>query len=238
MNPLPFDYTVKPNPRRRRMAICVTPAGEVIVRTPPRTSKKSVTLMLQQNIPWVLDAVSRAQSKIDHHWRWEPGGVMPLLGQPVRVGIAEDGRARIENGQILLSGSSPDEWIQSGVAIYRQFAQKYMPAIVERFAPVVGNSPASIAIGGAATSWGCCKKNGVIRFSWRLVCMEPAFIEYVAVHELCHLRHFDHSPAFWGEVAKILPDWKVRKNSPAVANIAAWLISVLPVGGRKGSRND
>lgn len=232
MNPLPFDYTIIPNSRRRKIAICVTPDGRVIVRTPLRTSKKAVDSMLRRNIPWVLDTISRAQARIDNHWQWKPGGIMPLLGKAMPVGIAADGLPRIQNGTVLLS-QNPDQWLQSGVEAYRAFALQYMSELVARLAPIVGVMPAGIRIGGAATSWGCCKKDGVIRFSWRLICMDPAFIEYVAVHELCHLRHFDHSPAFWGEVAKTLPDWKSRKNLPGVGNIAAWLVSVLPAIGNK-----
>ena len=67
-------------------------------------------------------------------------------------------------------------------------------------------------IGNARRSWGCCRKDGVIRFSWRLVGMQPEFCRYVAVHELCHLLHFNHSAAFWEEVARVMPEWKeVRK---------------------------
>lgn len=237
MNPLPFDYTIIPNPRRRRIAICVTPDGRVIVRTPPRTSKKSVDSMLRRNTPWVLDTISRSQARIDNQWQWQPGGMMPLLGKAVPVYIAGDSRARIQDGAILLS-QNPDQWVQSGIEAYRAFALQYMSRLVAQFAPIVGVMPAGIKIGGAARSWGCCKKDGVIRFSWRLVCMNPDFIEYVAVHELCHLRHFDHSPAFWDAVASVMPDWKQRRKLPEVGNIAAWLESVVPAGGQKGLHHD
>ncbi len=232
MNPLPFDYTIIPNPRRRRIAVCVTPDGRVIVRTPPRTSKKAVAAMLSRNTPWVLDAVSRAQARIDPRWQWQPGGMMPLLGEAVPVGAAGDGCARIQDGAILLP-ENPDLWLASGIEVYRAFALQYMLRLVEQLAPIVGVKPAGVRIGGAARSWGCCKKDGVIRFSWRLVCMPPAFVEYVAVHELCHLRHFDHSPAFWDAVARVMPDWKQRRNLPQSGNIAAWLESVVPANGHQ-----
>ena len=51
-----------------------------------------------------------------------------------------------------------------------------------------------------------------LRFNWRLVLAPPAALDYVAVHELAHLRHRDHSRAFWDEVTRWLPDWKERRT--------------------------
>ena len=62
------------------------------------------------------------------------------------------------------------------------------------------------------TRWGSCSlRTRTVCFALRLWTMPPAAREYVAVHELCHLLHPDHSPAFWAEVARLLPDYAARR---------------------------
>lgn len=212
MEKLPFDYTIISHPRRKRIAISVTPEGKVIIRTPPRTARKRIEKMLEENAGWVMESLSRVQVSDRKKWRWEPGGVMPLLGQEMTVALAADGKPGIYDGKIALTGNCPEDWVRCGKALYRQIAGEYMQKLVSELEPLVGVRAAGVNIGNARRSWGCCRKDGVIRFSWRLVGMQPEFCRYVAVHELCHLLHFNHSAAFWEEVARVMPEWKeVRK---------------------------
>ena len=61
--------------------------------------------------------------------------------------------------------------------------------------------------------WGSCSVDGTIRFNWRIAMVPPEFVDYIAVHELCHLRHPNHSPAFWAAVMSVLPTAKeLRKR--------------------------
>jgi len=59
-----------------------------------------------------------------------------------------------------------------------------------------------------------CLKNGDLHFYWKCLMAPLTVIDYIVVHELCHLHHRDHSDAFWNEVDKILPDYRARKGGP------------------------
>jgi predicted metal-dependent hydrolase len=61
--------------------------------------------------------------------------------------------------------------------------------------------------------WGSCTSRGHISLNAQLLLFPPGLVEYVMIHELCHLRHMNHSPAFHGEVARFLPDWEVRRHA-------------------------
>lgn len=61
--------------------------------------------------------------------------------------------------------------------------------------------------------WGSCTSRGHISLNAQLVLFPPDLVEYVMVHELCHLRHMNHSPSFWAEVAKYIPDWEARRHT-------------------------
>ena len=70
--------------------------------------------------------------------------------------------------------------------------------------------PAGIKITSARTRFGSCSSKNSICFSWRLMLYPPEAIDYVIVHELAHIRHHDHSPAFYALIEQYLPDWKAR----------------------------
>ena len=86
--------------------------------------------------------------------------------------------------------------------------QSYMAAHPEPSA----EQPAGITITAARTRFGSCSGKNRLSFSLYLMAYPPDAIEYVVVHELAHIRHHDHSPAFYREVETYLPDWKRRRD--------------------------
>ena len=91
-------------------------------------------------------------------------------------------------------------------------AKAILPGKVADYAARMGVSPAGITITGARTRFGSCSPKNRICFSWRLMAYPEEAIDYVVVHELAHIRHKDHSPAFHAFVASILPDHLERRK--------------------------
>lgn len=69
-----------------------------------------------------------------------------------------------------------------------------------------------ITIREQKTRWGSCSSKQNLNFNWKLILAPPEILDYVVVHELCHLKEMNHSPAFWHEVEQILPDYPQRKK--------------------------
>lgn len=86
-----------------------------------------------------------------------------------------------------------------------RFAER-MAERVSYWVNKTGLQPKKVSASNAKTLWGSCSRNGSIRLSCRLICLPPAVFDYIIVHELVHLRHFDHSQAFWEEVNAIYPE--------------------------------
>ena len=95
-------------------------------------------------------------------------------------------------------------------AALRQLAKEVLPDKVAHYAAIMGVTPASVKITSARTRFGSCSGKNGICFSLYLMQYPEAAIDYVVVHELAHIRHHDHSPAFYAEVARVLPDYKER----------------------------
>ena len=95
---------------------------------------------------------------------------------------------------------------------YRAQAAAYLSAKVEEWA---GErfKPARVSITGARGRWGSCSSGGRLNFSWRVMRLAPELIDYVIVHELCHLEHLNHSKRFWNALEGIMPDFRVRHRA-------------------------
>lgn len=98
---------------------------------------------------------------------------------------------------------------EQALAHFWELSSKVYPA----FADVLGGVPPEIRVRDMTSCWGtCCPGKRRITFARKLCQMPPAAQIYVVVHEYCHFIQLNHSPAFWAEVEKLLPDWKARRT--------------------------
>ena len=81
---------------------------------------------------------------------------------------------------------------------------------VAHFAPLVGVDYGRITIRSQKTRWGSCSSKGDLNFNCLLLLAPPEVLDYVVVHELCHRKQMNHSPRFWAEVARVIPDYKAK----------------------------
>lgn len=95
---------------------------------------------------------------------------------------------------------------------YREAAKEYIPKRVDYFIALTGGSYERITVRGQKTRWGSCSSRGTLSFNWKLMLAPPAILDYVVVHELCHLTHMNHSREFWQAVERVLPDYKERRR--------------------------
>ena len=95
---------------------------------------------------------------------------------------------------------------------YRKAAKQYIYERVEYYLPQTGGHYSSIRIGDQKSRWGSCSSNGTLSFSWRLMLAPPRVLDYVVIHELCHLTHMNHSKDFWDMVESIDADYKEHRK--------------------------
>ncbi len=95
---------------------------------------------------------------------------------------------------------------------YIAAAKDYFPKRVEHYIRFTGGSYERITIRDQKTRWGSCSGRGTLSFNWRLMLAPPAILDYVVVHELCHLTYMDHSAAFWTKVETVYPDFRAARK--------------------------
>ena len=94
----------------------------------------------------------------------------------------------------------------------RRAAREVIPPLVERYSKLMGLKPASIKITSAEKRFGSCSGKNSLCFSWRLMAYPTEAVEYVVVHELAHIKHHNHSSAFYSLIEKYMPDYKERQK--------------------------
>lgn len=95
---------------------------------------------------------------------------------------------------------------------YRNAARAQFENRVAYYHPLTGGHFTSITIRDQKSRWGSCSSRGTLSFNYRLIFAPPAVLDYVVVHELCHLTHMNHSRDFWNMVGTIMPDYKARRG--------------------------
>jgi hypothetical protein len=95
---------------------------------------------------------------------------------------------------------------------YREAARTQFEGRAAYFQLITGGSYSSITVRDQKTRWGSCSSRGTLSFNYRLIFAPPQVLDYVVVHELCHLTHMNHSRDFWNMVARIMPDYQIHRK--------------------------
>ena len=95
---------------------------------------------------------------------------------------------------------------------YRNSARDIFTKRVAYYHAITGGEYTSITIRDQKSRWGSCSSSGTLSFNYRLIFAPPKVLDYVVVHELCHLTHMNHSKDFWNMVETVMPDYKIYKT--------------------------
>ncbi len=91
---------------------------------------------------------------------------------------------------------------------YRNMARKRLESRISHYHRLTGGHYSRITVRDQKTRWGSCSSSGTLSFNYRLIFAPDIILDYVVVHELCHLTHMNHSRDFWNMVGSILPDYR------------------------------
>ncbi len=91
-------------------------------------------------------------------------------------------------------------------------ANEILPLLVARYAAELGVTYNRITVRHQKTRWGSCSSQGNLNFNCLLMLVPPAVRDYVVIHELCHRKELNHSPRFWAEVARVMPDYRQHER--------------------------
>lgn len=191
------------SPRARRVSLRIDPrGGAVVVTLPPRAGRTAGMALLTDHANWVTERLAALPRVIP----FADGAMVPLHDVAHRIRHRPDARAgvRVEDNEIVVSGE-PAFLARRVSDFMRAEARRRLHALVAQKAVLADVRPGRITVKDTQSRWGSCAANGNLAFSWRLV-MAPRFVQdYVASHEVAHLRHMNHGARFWGLVEQLTP---------------------------------
>ena len=215
-----IEYTVIRSRRRRKtIEITLDPGQGVLVAVPMATTKEQISGVVKKRAAWIVRQATAAML-CPRPKAFVSGESLPYLGRQAPLFIEYTDRARVsvafEHWSFHIAAPARLTGDERRQAIERAMVRWYKSRAAERLADRVqywqtrtDSAPRAILIRDQRRRWGSCSPDGTLRFNWRLVMAPPALIDYVLVHELVHLRVKNHSSTFWGEVASLLPDYKL-----------------------------
>lgn len=211
-----FHYTLQFE-TRRTVAMRVETPGNVSVIAPKQLSRKSIEELLKSKSRWIHKQFDLLES-------CEPLGVQAGLlmfrGNVYPLELKEEkGRKQpelsIKDGKIMLYApvNCEEACLEQAVEKwYREQARLSIEKKVEDYAGIIGRRPQKVTIKTQKSQWGSCSNRGNLNFNWRLAMAPDSIVDYLVVHELCHLVHLNHSKEYWGLVESVMPDYKERRN--------------------------
>lgn len=204
-----MDYTLIRS-KRKTVAIRILPGGRIEVRAPLRIPKKDIEYFLSQKSEWIAEKKAAAPPPPPALYE---GSCLPFLGNFYSIHLNTECPHGLFDGKLFLPlpPQSDEAAIQKAAErFFRMQAQMLFPSLVSFYAQKLGVSCKAVHITGAKTRWGSCSSKATINFSWRLLAAPLDQVELVVVHELCHLKHFNHTNEFYHTLSGVFPDWKER----------------------------
>lgn len=220
MPELGFQYELSRSDRRT-LSIKISRDAKVLVHAPRRMSLKHIEDFLFEKRGWVLENLAKAQERKAISDSFVPGGETGLLlfGREYPLAVVKSRRAGFDGGSFFVpDGLSPDETAAALKEVYRSIAKDYLVKRTYELADSFGETVTSVKINSARTRWGSCTSKRNINLSLFLVMAPEGAVDYCIIHELSHLKHMDHSAAFWRLVASRCPDYEDRRGELKALN--------------------
>jgi predicted metal-dependent hydrolase len=225
-----IPYTVRKSQRAKSVRLRIDAKNGLQVVVPKAARGLDVEAVLLDSTDWILKHYAKVQQVKADERRYVTGETIPYLGREWPLEVIEKRSGKLitvtQNEAIIRVSVPADipvkdrrESIRSALeAWYRRQAKEYLGPRVAHLARQHGFEYERITIKGQTTRWGSCSSNRNLNFNYRLMMTPPVVIDYVIIHELCHLREMNHSPRFWALVAQYCPDYKqwvtwLKKNS-------------------------
>ncbi|MDR3136784.1 MAG: M48 family metallopeptidase [Coriobacteriales bacterium] len=203
------DFTLVRS-RRRTLALTIDNQGRLIARAPLGMGEQAIGDFIRQKRHWIAakqGEIARSASRYTEVLLCE-GETVSYLGRLYVVRHRDVATVHVADGEL----SVPYQMTLGDFASWLQ--RRFVTVITKRvkhFACVMGVCYTSVRVSHARRRWGSCGANNTLNFSWRLVLCPPEIIDYVVVHELCHVLQKNHSARFWDAVAAVMPDYRQRK---------------------------
>jgi predicted metal-dependent hydrolase len=200
--------TLKRRSAARRMTLRVSSAtGEVTLSLPERVDIVAAERFAQAHAGWIAARLAKRPAAVE----FRPGQIIPLRGTPHRIvhWSAVRGLTRAvkdAEGQPIIAVAGENAHVARRIGDFlKAEARRDLEAAVARHTATLGLPARRIALRDTRSRWGSCSSRGDLNFSWRLILAPDFVLDYLAAHEVAHLKEMNHSHRFWAVTHRLCP---------------------------------
>lgn len=205
---------------RRTFSIQIEPPDRILVISPIGLSIEVIKDKVWEKGNWILKKLQEFSDigYRDQDRKFITGEPLMYLGKNYPLKIIKNKRKIPKvfflNDKFYLEAQDPDQdrMRRAMEKWYRKEATRVIEGRIDHYTHKLGKGPKTFKVKQQKRRWGSCTSRGDIYFNWRIIMAPPGVVDYLVVHELCHLVYSDHSRRFWQKVGSVLGDYKERRK--------------------------
>lgn len=221
-DPQPFQITVKSSKRRKTVGLRISGSGDLVVFTPHRITERTVIKIIKQHETWIFKQI---QNNPTQQLALTEGSTIYYMGEKHQLHFEVNKKQSVQLNTDTLTIKNTTKALSLENKVKEQLEKWYINTardIIEDrvyyYAKLIQEPVEKIRLKNTQTRWGSCSSKRNININWRLIMAPFNVMDYVILHEVCHLKHLNHSSSFWKLVAEIMPDYTkytiwLKKNS-------------------------
>lgn len=201
--------------KRKSITLSIDNEFNVIVKAPMYVSKKAIDEVVTNQEQWIQEAIAKKQQLIENNWLRKKK--ILYLGEYRNIcmiyEINGENKVEYQNGKFYISVKDLEE-LTIRKQMYQFIQTKATLLLIEltdKYCVLLGCEYKKISVRNQKTRWGSCSNKGHLSYNIKIMCAPLDKIEYIVLHEVMHLKHFNHSMFFWQAIEEVMPDYKERK---------------------------
>lgn len=200
---------------RRTLSLSILKDGQIVVKAPLKMSNETISKFVVQKQEWIREKLAFLQNNRQKYDDVIAYKKFLLFGNryDLKLCSVKKIQTSADDMCIYVPATTPQEKVLPKLkAWYKKYAKAILEERVAYLSSLMKIAPKAIKINDTKGRWGACNSRGTISFNFRVVMLEPSIIDYVIVHELCHLVEMNHSKRFWNLVYSFLPTAEREKQ--------------------------
>ena len=211
----PVKYHLKKSLQARQMRLEIRLESGLSVIVPRRYDLLTVRRFLELKSRWILKKIEEFEL-IQSHLDTPTFENINYLGRPLKLvqlhGKQEYAQVSFTRDKIIISTHNTERTGQLLKEWYLREAKELISRKIAVFSERIGVNYNKVVVKNVKTRWGSCSRLGNLNFNWKLIMAPEEVVDYVIIHELCHLKRMDHSSSFWKLVQKYSPDYNMHRK--------------------------
>ena len=212
-----FIVTIIKSSRRKTASLKIKD-GKVSIHIPTRLPLKFAEKFVDQKTRWIQNKLSEQSLQQTTEKQFINGEAFLFLHQEITLRLIQAESSpivRLNDQQLEFSGRlnrlSKTAIRAALIRWYKQQAEEHITHRTAYLAEKINITPRSITVKTYKARWGSCNSRGELQFNWKLMLAPPNIIDYVIIHELCHIEHHNHSSRFWQLVEHHCPTFQASR---------------------------